>query len=610
MTGTLLGTGALARVRSVCHPCEPGHGAETSITGTGKLRPLTLGVCRRGPNFSPLRCTTSFVGSRIPSYSTTVTNTGSVVTRVVSSSPANEGRLHCIYHTRKSVISGNTGSSLNICRTCNSCHRPITGVTGREVLTIGHNRGRNFLGISLSISGSDKLNILAKLCIGGSSTYTSLIHSTTSSTCAHLIFPDVRERVEGRLASHTYRSSVGIFSGGATRLLVRPPIGNGMAVKLSPNCQANYGITIISRGNGILSANIVCYTPPRGGVRRTGGAVGNFIGGCGIGVFTVKGNATSRRARIFTTSIVGRLSYNVICVIMDRTNTSICSTSGLTTRRFPRCSISLHSTISVTEHLRSPLTRLIGVSPGTVNINRCRRSVPRGRLSTTLSNIIRSYMGSINISLGATSPSLLLHISNISSTVTGGVTTCERRGNAFASHSRLGGIPGLNPGTFRRYTNFLEVSRSGRILSGATIRPRSCPTTGRLLGVYNISRDSIHKNGVSTVGSTIRARNADTLTTQLSVNRPALGSVVSRLNGPNESPHRRLPRPVLEASIVNVRSLGRNVRLGNAMHGIVSFNTFISIKIRRSKLIRVSRVAGHCVGRPSSILGINSVIAI
>lgn len=292
-----------------------------------------------------------------------------------------------------------------------------------------------------------------------------------------------------------------------------------------------------------------------------------------------------------------------VCII-DRSNTSVCSTSGVTESRFPSRSIAIHNTMDVNQQLVSPLTRLIGVSPGDVNIKRCRRSISRARLGGDLSAIIVDYIGSINIGLGATSRRLLACIDNLNPALTGGVIRCHGRGKTFTSHTRLGGIPHLKPSTFRRYTNFLHVPKTEGPLSGDTIRPRHCTLIRRVTGSRKIAigrliRSGSLRGGVS-VGGCIATR----------INVPALVSVVTRLSGPNLSPHKRIRGFRFSTDVGAVRSLRRNVIIPNVMAGVAGFNTFMSVNIRGSKLIRISRVSGHCVDSPDRIIGLRRRIVI
>lgn len=365
----------------------------------------------------------------------------------------------------------------------------------------------------------------------------------------------------------------------------------------------------MSPAKGMVNAAMVCPATPAapGGVRTTGSLLGGVVPGCRVSLVSLKGKATSERSRRFVMRLLGRVPRGIRCIVMGRTKTSICSTDGLTARRFPGFSIKREDTASVTEHLRSPLTRLMGVSPRSVNIKRCRRSVGRGGLKRTLNNIMRSYMGGINISLGATSSPLLSCVSNVSKALTGGVITCERRGKGFRGEGRLLGMPGLKPGTFRRYTKFVEVRNKAGPLSKADMRPRSCRTTKGLLRGRNFGPRSVTNNGLANLSLAVGSCGG--LTRRLKVKRVALQSVIGRLRGPTHSPQSRVPGPVLEASILSVGSLGRKVVLGKAIQGIVSFNMFISVKIRRSKLIRVSRVASHFVGRPLRTIDMKSIMS-
>ncbi len=354
----------------------------------------------------------------------------------------------------------------------------------------------------------------------------------------------------------------------------------------------------------MLSATLVCPARPRGGITRSVGAMQRLVRGCGVGMVTVKGKATSERSRRVITGVVGGAGMR--CVVIGRTNTSMCSTSRCTSRRFPSFSRKREDTISVTEELRSPLTRLMGVSPGSVKINRCRRSVGRGRLARSLAKMIRGMMGRIKISLGATSMDLLGCMTKVKGAATGGVVGCERRGKDFGSEGRLLGIGGLNGGACRRYTKFVGISGPRCPLSGAAVRPRSCSTACGLLRGLGCDTRSVKDSGLGLSGVGLRR-----VSRRLSVKRRALGSVVGRLGGPNHSPHSSVPGPVLEGGILSVRSLRVNVVVRKAIEGVISFKTFISVKIRRSKLIRVSRlITSGFMGRPLSVIDIKSVISI
>lgn len=55
-----------------------------------------------------------------------------------------------------------------------------------------------------------------------------MLGRAVTSDCGHLVKPTVRHRIEGRLARGTRSKTVRIFKGGLRRLLVRPPVTNGI----------------------------------------------------------------------------------------------------------------------------------------------------------------------------------------------------------------------------------------------------------------------------------------------------------------------------------------------------------------------------------------------
>lgn len=360
----------------------------------------------------------------------------------------------------------------------------------------------------------------------------------------------------------------------------------------------------MSDANGFLRCRTVFPRRSTRRQRQTTRALTKVVHGRRVSLVTVNGNATDHRASTFIKRILGALDSPPIGIFIGRSKTSVCSTDRITTTRFPSLSIAIQKTVDVTQQLRSPLTRLIGVSPGSVNIKRCRRSISRGQLGRGLSRAVRDYIGCIKMSLGVTSHRLLACMSNVAPTITGGVIRCHGTGNTFRSQGSLLGIGGLNPGTFRRTTNFLQVHSNGGPLSGATIRPRDCPVISRVTTSLKVPLTRVPRTA-SHLGQ-LRVHQCAARATK----RLALRSVLRRLRGPNHSPHRRFACTHFRRNVGRVASLGPNVALRNAIAGIAGFKTFISIKIRRSKLIRVSRLTSHFIDSPGSVIGIKRIIGI
>lgn len=466
----------------------------------------------------------------------------------------------------------------------------------RHLLTLHQNRARNVLHMDVSPSAANYLSQLGHHFIGKQNRASSRMSVTMSSSFGHLLGPSVRARFTGLDGTGTSRRTVHMFARGLHRLLLTPPLKRGHILNISPNCHANYGLIYLSTRKTLLRGRTVCPRPPRGRGDGTTTGITRLMTACTVSTVTVKGKATDHRARRFVAGV--HCSHGMRIFIIDRGKTSVCSTSGVTHSRFPRCSIAIHNTIDVNHHLVSPLTRLIGVSPGDVNIKRCRRSIRRNTLGGDLSRAIRDYMGLINIGIGATDGRLLACVSKLNPALTRGVISCQARRKPFRSHHRLLGMPHVKRGTFRRDTNFLHVRSNGGPLSGSTIRPRDCPVIRLVTGSlgYAIARlvDGGRLGGGLSLGGCIAS----------GIKVPALLSVVRRLSGPKHSPHRAVRMFSFSPAIGAVRSLGRKRILPNVIAGVAGFNYFISINVGRGKLIRVSRLTSHFVDSPARIISV------
>ncbi len=240
--GGVRGTGALIRLRSLCHPCGDGGRAETAGTHRGNLRPLTMMVVGRSAARGVGGLTGGCVASRIGARRRTVRNTRSVVTRRVSSGSRFEGGVERGAFCAKRVRAGTGGGSRSArCSLCCGCSRGVGGVPPREVLTVGETRGRNMVGKGVAYSDSRVARCLGERVLGGISGVprgvrcgpgaAPVVGRTVVSTCGELVSPTVRERVEGCLARGTRRGSVRIFTGGLGRLLVRDPLIKGAVLK-------------------------------------------------------------------------------------------------------------------------------------------------------------------------------------------------------------------------------------------------------------------------------------------------------------------------------------------------------------------------------------------
>lgn len=541
-----------------------------------------------------------FIGKRIGSRRSTLGKTHSVLTRRVDRSRQSHGLVHGRFRHRTLVRSGIIGKGRTRrtstgCHSCFSFYRPLGGYSSRHLLTLHQKRSRNILGMAVfprsrSVYGRH----LRELFMQTGGRYTRRIRRTLASTCGHLLGPTVRARFTTLDGRGTSRRTVQMFTRGLHRLLLTPPLKRGQIVNVSPKFHAKYGMIYLSTRNALLRGRTVCPRPPGSRCTRTTQGVIGLIRRCGVRTVTVKGKATDHRARRFMAD--RHCSHRMRIFIIDRSKTSVCSTSGATHRRFPSCSMAMHNTMSVNEELVSPLTRLIGVSTGSVNIKRCRRSISRAGLGTSLSRAMRDYIGLINIGIGATDGRLLACISKLNPALTRGVISCHARGNPFRSHHRLLGIPEVKTGTCRRYTKFLHVPRTGGPLSGSTIRPRDCPVIRRVTGSLGYAMTSLVGSGRLHDGVSLGGCIAS------AINLPALASVLRRLSGPKESPHRGVRMFRFSGGMHALSSLRRKVRLPNVIAGVAGFNYFISVNVGRGKLIRISRLTSHFIDGPTSIM--------
>lgn len=324
-----------------------------------------------------------------------------------------------------------------------------------------------------------------------------------------------------------------------------------------------------------------------------------------IKLITINNNTTSHKTKHFYLNIQKQFpKITTQKIIINKTNTSIYSTSKLTTQKFPNLNISLHNTISITHHLQNPLTKLIKINPKSININQYQHNINQTQLTHKLNTIIKNYINTININLNTTSIPLLTHITNLTHIITQNIITWHNKNNQFQNHQQLLKINHLKPKTFKQYTNFLHINHNNNPLNTSTIHPKTYPIIKHILTTTQQTLKNLINNNN-------KLHNLKTSNfTNKKFNIPTITNIIKKLKKPNHNPHPKFKTTQFTNNIKTINNLQPNIILKNTITNITNFNTFININIHQNNLIHISSLSNKFIKNPHTIIKTNNIIKI
>ena len=488
-----------------------------------------------------------------------------------------------------------------------SFSQPLNKMAGHRVLAINRGEKEEFLKVSVEADKSKPLNSIATLYVNGASPCAQAVREACEDAYDRLIFPSIEREIRNDLTDAADEDAIKLFGTNLRQLLLQPPIKGKVAIGLDPGYRTGCKLAVVDETGKVLDTAVIYPTHSAAQVESSKQTLKRMISKYGVQIIAIGNGTASKETEMFTASVLGDIPQKVSYMVVSEAGASVYSASKLAAEEMPDFDLTLRSAVSIARRLQDPLAELVKIEPKAIGVGQYQHDMPQKRLEEALDGVVEDCVNNVGADLNTASPSLLSHISGLSSTVCKNIVAYREENGSFSSRGELKKVPKLGPKAYEQCAGFLRVPDSKNPLDNTGVHPESYSAAEAVLKRFGFSSKDA-AGGIPTLSALATESELEKLSAELNVGVPTLKDIVKELSKPGRDPRDELPPPLLRTDVLDMKDLKEGMVLKGTVRNVIDFGAFVDIGVHQDGLVHVSQICDKFIKHPSEVLSVGDVV--
>jgi uncharacterized protein len=210
----------------------------------------------------------------------------------------------------------------------------------------------------------------------------------------------------------------------------------------------------------------------------------------------------------------------------------------------------------------------------------------------------------VGVNINTASHSLLQYVSGIGAKLAENIVQYRIENGAFTERTEIKKVPRLGAKAYEQAVAFLRIKNAKNPLDDSAVHPES-------YAVANLMAKSTQKNLTELIGNkeliaTISLENFTTDT----IGMPSLKDIVKELEKPGLDPRKKVSTFAFNPNIKTIHDLKQGQILPGIVNNITNFGCFVSLGIKESGLVHISKLSKGYVGNVNDIVHLNQPVKV
>jgi len=486
----------------------------------------------------------------------------------------------------------------------------VKDVAGHRVLAVNRGEKEEFLKVSISMESEKPLNSINSLYVKGDSECAVAVAEACADSYTRLIFPSIEREIRNELTDAASEAAIKLFGTNLRQLLLQPPIKGKVTLGLDPGYRTGCKVAVIDPTGKVLDTSVVYLTHGEGQAEKSKQILKTLITRHKVEVIAIGNGTASKETEMFTASLLSEMNADVSYMVVNEAGASVYSASKLAASEMPDFDLTLRSAVSIARRLQDPLAELVKIEPKAIGVGQYQHDMPQKRLEEALDGVVEDCVNSVGAELNTASPSLLSHISGLSSTVCKNIVAYREENGSFKTRSELKKVPKLGPKAYEQCAGFLRVADSANFLDNTGVHPESYAIAESFLKHFGLASSKATPEQIAQITENITEGGVAKLALELGVGEPTLADIIKELSKPGRDPRDELPPPLLRTDVLDMSDLKEGMVLKGTVRNVIDFGAFVDIGVHQDGLVHISEICNKFIKHPSEVLSVGDVVTV
>jgi uncharacterized protein len=455
-----------------------------------------------------------------------------------------------------------------------------------------------YVKIKIEIDKESAISKIQGRIIRSQNEYSEQITIAIQDSYKRLLAPAISNETLAQNKEKADEKAIEVFAKNLEQLLLQAPLGEKNILALDPGFRTGCKLVCLDK-YGNLKHNDTVYLHKE---KEALGKISSAVNAYKIEAIAIGNGTASRETEALVKKV--RLQKDLQVYIVNEAGASIYSASKIAREEFPNYDVTVRGSVSIGRRLADPLAELVKIDAKSIGVGQYQHDVDQNKLKLKLDSVVGSCVNRVGVNINTASASLLSHVSGIGPKLAENIVNYRKEQGAFTDRKQVKKVPRLGAKAYEQAIAFLRIKDSLNPLDDSAVHPESYTVVNHIAKSLKINIPDLI--GDKELLASISLENFTTDT----IGIPTLKDIITELEKPGLDPRKKVSSFEFNTNIKTINDLKQGQILPGLVNNITNFGCFVSIGIKESGLVHISKLSKGYVGNVSDVVHLNQQVKV
>ncbi len=487
----------------------------------------------------------------------------------------------------------------------------VNRVANHRILALDRGEKEGVLTVKINADENVMVELLAARVVnnnGGDSAV--LVKEAIEDGYKRLIAPSIDTEIRNLLTERAQEAAIDLFSVNLKNLLMSPPIKGRVVLGVDPGYRTGCKLAVVDSTGKVLETGVGYFTLPNHDRDKAKVQITRMIKKWGVDVVSIGNGTATGESEEFVSQVIGEFGGNVKYMVVSEAGASVYSASKLAAEEFPEFDVALRSAVSIARRLQDPLAELVKIDPKSIGVGQYQHDCNQKKLAGALDGVVEDCVNRVGVDLNTASPSLLSHISGVSSTIAKNIVKYREENGAFRKRRELLKVAKLGEKTFLQCAGFMRIPGGDEVFDNTSVHPESYDAANDMLALCGFTKEDVKCGNLGGFKDKLSKADLKDILAKYNIGMVTVNDIADTLLKPGRDVRDELPKPLLRTGAISIESLKEGMVIEGTVRNVIDFGAFVDIGVHQDGLVHISKICDKFIKHPTEVLSVGDVVKV
>ncbi len=602
----------LTEVDDIYRPYRPKRKTRASAARERGLEPLALALLLQNPKYEPFKEAEKYINEEkgVSSAEEAIAGARDIIAETVSDDAEKRKKVREKTYATALLTSAKKEENKTY-EMYYEFSEAVNRIANHRILAVNRGEKEGALSVSIECDEDAMVKLLSESIVneaGGESA--AIVKEAVCDAYKRLIAPSIETEIRNMLTERAEEKAIELFSVNLKNLLMQPPVKGRTVLGVDPGYRTGCKLAVVDETGKVLETGVGYFTLPHHDREKAKAQVRGMIKRNNVNLVSIGNGTATGESEEFIAELIGEFNGAVSYMVVSEAGASVYSASKLAAEEFPEFDVSLRSAVSIARRLQDPLAELVKIDPKSVGVGQYQHDCNQKKLNAALGGVVEECVNNVGVDLNTASPSLLEHISGISSTIAKNIVKYRDENGAFKKRRELLKVSKLGEKTFLQCAGFMRIQGGEEVLDNTNVHPESYGAAKDMLALCGYTKEDVKTGHLAGFCEKLKEADLSEVLKKYNIGMMTVSDITASLLKPGRDVRDELPKPLLRTGAMSLESLKEGMVVDGTVRNVIDFGAFVDIGVHQDGLVHISKICDRYIKHPTEVLSVGDVVKV